>query len=758
MARKRRPLSSKKITVQKVKVEVVKKKSLLKKLRITKKRILIAVVSLIAVFAVLFIILFWGIPLPDNLSQNQAVSTKLLDRNGKLIYEIYADERRTPVKLADLPDYVKKATISIEDKDFYKHGGFSVTGMLRAAYKTLTGQRLEGGSTLTQQLIKNSLLTPDRTVTRKIRELVLSVIVETRYSKDQILEMYLNQIPYGSTAYGIESASQLYFGKSSHDLDLAESALLAGILSSPTKYSPFGANPEFSKERQAIVLKSMVDNGYISQEDSEKAKEETLNFVKPKGLQAPHFALWIKDQLASMYGDAVVEKGGLRVTTTLDLDLQNFAQTEVATEVAKLKKQKVGNGAVVVTYPSTGEILALVGSKDYYAEDEDGKVNIVFASRQPGSSIKPLNYALALRDHKITASTPLADIPTCFKVSGQEPYCPVNYDGQFHGAIQARFALGNSFNVPAVRVLAINGLENFVNFARDMGLTTFQDPSRYGLSLTLGGGEVHPIDMATAYGVFANGGIRQPLISILKVSDWKGNVLYEKKPSPLTGPRILESDVTFLISHILQDNNARAQEFGTSSFLNVSGHPEVSVKTGTTNDRRDNWTNGYTPQAVVIVWVGNNDNSSMSGAVSGISGASPIFNKVMKNVLDKAAKGAYSQTDKAPAWMKQPDNVVGSMICANTGFIPNDASNGCPQRFEYYLADTVPTNGALRMDLPFDRITNTFNPSDIKPENTQMENHLVVIDPLGTAICLDCAFPMGQVTINYPLSEIKNRQ
>ncbi len=721
--------------------------------KFTKRRTIFVVILIIIASVALGFWVLWGIPLPDNLSQNQAVSTKLLDRNGKLIYEIYADQRRTPVKLADVPVYLKESTISIEDKDFYNHGGFSVTGIARAAYKTVFQRQLEGGSTLTQQLVKSALLTPERTVRRKLREFFLSVLVEARYSKDQILELYLNQIPYGSTAYGIESASQLYFGKSSHNLDLAESALLSGLTASPTKYSPFGANPELAKERQKTVLRRMVEDKYITQDESDNAYNEKLNFAKPNVLVAPHFSLWIKDQLATMYGDTVVEQGGLRVTTTLDLDLQASAEAAVAREVGKLTKQHVGNGAAIVTYPKTGEILAMVGSKDYFATDEDGKVNIIFANRQPGSSIKPLNYVLALRDKKITLSTPLADIPTCFGVTGQAPYCPVNYDGTFHGATQTRFALGNSFNIPAVRILALNGLENFVSFARDMGLTTLQDPKNYGLSLTLGGGEVRPFDMAQAYGVFATEGIRQPLYGIKKVEDWKGKVLYENNVDPLSGPRILEPNVTFLISHALQDNNARTEAFGPTSYLNVSGHPEVSVKTGTTNDRRDNWTIGFTPYAVVAVWVGNNDNSAMSGAVSGVSGASPIWNSVMKNVLDKAGKGFYSTDDKGPAWPKQPDDIVGSMVCANTGYLPNDASNGCPQRYEYYLANTVPSDGATRTDLSFDRSTNLYAPTSdgIAPENLQTENHLVITDPLGTKVCLDCAFPMAQTNISYPV-------
>jgi len=470
--------------------------------------------------------LFWGIPLPTKIASQQVpVSTKLFDRNGKLIYEIYTDKRSTPISLDELPNYVIESTIAIEDKDFYKHYGISFTGVVRATYNTLLKRKLQGGSTLTQQLVKNTLLTPERTVRRKIREFVLTLVVEGIYTKDQILELYLNQIPYGSTAYGIGAASELYFGKEAKDLTLAEAALLAGLPQAPTRYSPFGTDPGRALERQATVLRRMVEDGNLSQEEADEAKEEEIIFAEISAPTAAHFALWVKEQLAEKYTDAVVEQGGLRVTTTLDLDLQEFAQVAVATEVARLKKYNVGNGAALVTRPSSGEILAMVGSKDYFAQDEDGKVNIIFSKRQPGSSIKPLNYALAIRDKRLTLSTPLADVPTCFSVFGQPQFCPRNYDGAFHGAQQARFALGNSYNIPAVRVLALNGVENFVEFAKTMGITTWEDPANYGLSLTLGGGEVMPFDMAQAFGVFANEGVKVPLISILKVTDWKGKVL-----------------------------------------------------------------------------------------------------------------------------------------------------------------------------------------------------------------------------------------
>ncbi len=723
-----------------------KVKTIIKKIfrekRSRKKFIFISVIFLV------FLWLLWGIPLPTRLSSEQyPVSTKLFDRNGKLIYEIYAEKKRTPIKLEEISDHVKQSTIAIEDKDFYKHYGFSPVGIVRALYNIVFKRKLQGGSTLTQQLVKNGLLSPERTIRRKVREFGLSMIVEAIYSKDQILEMYLNQIPYGSTAYGIEAAAELYFSKSAKDLSLAEAALLAGLPAAPSRYSPFGAHPELAKGRQETVLRRMVEDGYITAEEADRAKEEELTFAEQEVLKAPHFALWVKEQLAEKYGEAVVEQGGLRVATTLDLELQEFAEATVATEVGKLKRYDVGNGAVLVTKPKTGEILAMVGSKDYFAEDEDGKVNIIFANRQPGSSIKPLNYALALKDEKITPATPLADVPTCFSVFGQPSYCPSNYDETFHGAIQARFALGSSFNIPAVRVLALNGVENFVEFAKEMGITTFTDPSNYGLSLTLGGGEVRPYDMAVAFGVFANQGIKQPLISILKVEDWRGKVLEEVKIDELEGDKVLSTDVTFLISHILYDNNARVLTFGESSYLNVRGHPEVSVKTGTTNDRRDNWTIGYTSEILAVSWVGNNDNSPMGWAVSGVSGASPIWNKIIREALNKAEEEGHS-------WPLQPDGVTGANICAVTGNLPTgpEEDPGCPTRFEYFLKGNIDSQLETgSKDVFIDKTTGTLAPEDFPPELIETQNHPFVLDPLGTLVCLDCPIASHSATIKYPL-------
>ena len=695
--------------------------------------------------------LFWGIPLPTKLaSPDIPVSTKLFDRNGNLIYEIYAETRRSPIELEGLPDYIKNATIAIEDKDFYKHSGFSFTGIARAAWKIATRGKLEGGSTLTQQLVKNALLTPERTIRRKAREFFLTMVVEGIYSKNQILEMYLNQIPYGSTAYGIESASELYFNKAARDLTLAEATLIAGLPQSPTRYSPFGARPELAKERQKEVLNQMVANGFLSQEEADKTFAEELKYAQIKAPTAPHFALWVKEQLVEKYGEKKVEQGGLRVTTTLDLDLQKFAQEAVATEVGKLKKQKVGNGAAIITHPSTGEILAMVGSKDYFAEDEDGKVNVILSKRQPGSSIKPINYALGIKNKVITLASTFADTPTCFSVAGQSLYCPKNYDGTYHGLVQTRFALGNSYNIPAVKILALNGVKGFVDFAKSLGLTTLEDPDRYGLSLTLGGGEVRPFDMATAFGVFANDGVRQDLIAITKIEDWKGKVLEEIKISDvkLSGEKVLDVGTSFLISHILHDNNARQQAFGPTSFLNVKGHTEVSVKTGTTNDRRDNWTIGYTKQIVAVVWVGNNDNSEMSGAVSGVSGASPIWNKIIKYALDKSEKGQYDKEDDGHSWPLQPEEVIGASICADTG----DIREGCQTRFEYFLAGTVPTTSSVtNQDVLIFRDTGQVAAKDAIPEQVEPQNKPVFTDPVGGIYCMTCPIASSSATIRYPL-------
>lgn len=687
-----------------------------------------------------YLLILKDLPSPKKLSSPESfpVSTKIFDREGRLLYDIFVEKNRNPVKLSELPQYVKQATIASEDKDFYKHGGFALRGILRAFYNTIFHGKLQGGSTITQQLAKNALLSQERTLRRKIKEAILTAAIEIIYTKDQILEMYLNQIPYGGTAYGIGSASQLYFNKKPQDLTLAEAALLAGLPASPTRYSPFGAQPELAKKRQEYVLDEMVKNNFISANEAQKAKEEKLQFAQHSyGIKAPHFVMYVKDQLVEKYGIQKVEKGGLRVYTTLDLDLQEFAQQAVASEVAKLTKEKVSNGAALVTNPKTGEILAMVGSKDYFAKDIDGNYNVTTSLRQPGSSIKPLNYALAFEKRILTPASVLLDIPTCFSSPGQKLYCPDNYDHQFHGPVQVRFALGNSYNIPAVKTLALNGLEDFIATASAFGITTFKDPKNYGLSLTLGGGEVKMIDMAVAFGVFANAGQKQPLHAIQKITDYTGAVLEEySSPEP---QKVISEGTAYLISHILLDNNARQPMFGPSSYLVVKNHPEVSVKTGTTNDKKDNWTIGYTPSFLVAVWVGNNNNTSMSAVASGITGASPIWNRIMRYVLEKqdSLKGKIFQE-----WPTKPDSVVGASICSLSGLAPGNS--GCPTRYEYFLEGTVPSEEEnLKKQILINKDTQEpIQPGQtIPPEKQEIQEHSCLVDLTNSVLCLDSPFP-----------------
>jgi membrane peptidoglycan carboxypeptidase len=499
---------------------------------LTGKKILLMCGFLALAFSFYYFILR-DLPLPTKLSSSSnPQSTLIYDRNGKLLYNIYDKKNQSFISLTSIPKYMQEATIAIEDRSFYQHGAVDFRGIARAFLSIVLHQQIQGGSTLTQQLVKNSLLTQEQTILRKIKEVILAFATEVVYSKSQILEMYLNQTPYGGTSYGVEAATEAYFGKHAKDLDLAESALLAGLPQAPTQFSPFGAHPEEGKDRQIEVLRAMLDQGYITKDQEQKAEKEDLKYKKfANDIQAPHFVLYIKDLLIAKYGQNLVEEGGLKVTTSLDLDIQNFAQTTVATEVDKLPTYyHVTNGASLVTDPANGEILAMVGSKDYFDNAIAGNVNITTALRQPGSSIKPLNYAVGLLNG-YNAATTFIDQPICFPNQGGQNYCPLNYDGKWHGLVQMRYALGNSFNIPAVKMLELNGVNAMVATASAMGITTFTDPQKYGLSLTLGGAEVKMVDMATAFGVFANSGYRINLHPILKVTDKTGKILEEYKPA-----------------------------------------------------------------------------------------------------------------------------------------------------------------------------------------------------------------------------------
>jgi len=634
------------------------------------------------------------VPSPDDLSNRSiAQATKIYDRNGELLYDIYSGQNRTPIELDSVPEYVKEATIAIEDKDFYTHGGFSVSGITRSVYELLVHRQLQGGSTLTQQLVKNALLSGERTLPRKIKEVILAIQVERYYSKDEILEMYLNEIPYGGTAYGIEAASNLYFGKHTNELTLAEASLLAGLPQRPSVYSPYGTRPELAKERQKAVLRRMVEDDYISQEEVDAAEQENLSYRTAQnevGFKAPHFVLYVKEKLIEQFGDKLVEQGGLRVTTTLDYKMEEQAEKIVKDEVTKIKSSQVGNGAALVLDPKSGQILAMVGSKDYFGESEpagciDGKscvfepnVNVAIRERQPGSATKPINYAKGLEEG-YTANFTIVDVKTEFPGGDRPSYIPVNYDGRFHGPTQVRYALGNSYNIPAVKMLALVGVKDVLDLGYRMGITTWEPSDEnvdsVGLSLTLGGREVRLLDLTSAFGVFANKGNQLDPISILKVTDSKGKTLFEYKESE--GRRVLDEGIAFIISDILADNGARTAAFGSNSILNVSGKT-VAVKTGTTDEKRDNWTIGYTPSRVVGVWVGNNDNSPLDPKIaSGVTGASPIWNKIMVLALKDIPNEPF----------EKPGNVNQIEV---DGLMSGNPHPGSPTRREYFISGTEP--------------------------------------------------------------------
>jgi len=598
----------------------------------------IGVLTTIVLVFLPYVVYGWlrSLPNPSMLSRRDlAVSSKIFDRHGTLLYEIYAEQNRSPMPLSEIPKRLKQATIAIEDREFYQHNGFSIKGIVRALKEIVFHGAIQGGSTITQQLIKSALLSPEVSIYRKIKEIILAFWAERIYSKDQILEMYLNQVPYGGTAWGVESASETYFGKKLVDLSLGEITLLAGLPAAPTEYSPFGAHPEKAFNRQMEVLRRMVEDGYITKEEAEAAYTETISFAPPNiSIRAPHFVMYIKELLEKKYGTRLVEQGGLRIVTSLDVQLQDSVQSIVSSHIQSLKYLNVGNGAAVVTNPKTGEILAMVGSHDYFDSEHDGNVNVTTSLRQPGSSIKVVTYALAL-EQGFTAASLLDDSPVVYSIPNNPPYAPVNYDGKFHGITPLRYALANSYNVPAVKLAAKLGVRDIVEKGKAMGIDSWTDPSKYGLSITLGGADVTMLDMTEVFGTLANGGVRQDTQPILEVTDYTGKV-YERH-TPSKGVQAVKPEVAWIMGNILSDNVARSNAFGLQSELVIPGKT-VSVKTGTSNDKRDNWTIGYTPSYLAAVWVGNNDNSPMNPYLSsGVTGAAPIWHDIMTELLKDTA-------------------------------------------------------------------------------------------------------------------------
>jgi 1A family penicillin-binding protein len=639
----------------------------------------------VARFALTFIILVglavvgvvrWlvvDLPSPDRLYERaSAPSTRIYDRHGRLLYEILDPHggAHTPIGLADIPPACVKATIATEDASFYSNPGVDVWAIIRALWINLRGgEVLSGGSTITQQLARNLLLSPEErsevSLERKAREAILAWRLARTYSKDQILTLYLNETYYGNLAYGIEAAARTYFAKSAADLDLAECALLAGLPQSPARYNPL-EDPAAATARQGVVLGLMVKQGYVSQVEADLAAGEKLGLAAvPFPIEAPHFVMYVRGQLEKQFGLEAIYTQGLQVYTTLDLDAQNAAQRSVDYRLEQLADTRTGepprnvrNAAVVVMDPQTGEVLAMVGSPNYFDPRIDGAVNATAATRQPGSSIKPITYAAAFDPaypNPLTAATMVVDVRTAFVTREGEPYVPQNYDRLWHGPVLLRHALASSYNLAAVKVLDYVGIQRMTGLARSLGITTFDDVDRFGLAITLGGGEVRLLELTAAYSAFANGGHRLEPVTITRVEDSAGRVLKTWRAAP--GPQVMDPRVAYLMTDILSDNIARASAFGEASALHLTR--PAAAKTGTTTDWRDNWTVGYTPDLAVGVWAGNADNEPMRH-VTGVMGAAPIWHDVMEALL----KG------RPVRQFVEPPGMVRVEVCADSGLRP----------------------------------------------------------------------------------------
>lgn len=610
-------------------------------------------ILVIAIAAVIVFFLFTGglfayysrdLPDPNKINSSLAQSSMIYDRDGKLLYEVHGDQRRTLIGFDEMPDTIKWATVAIEDVDFYKHHGIDFRGIARAAFSNIFKHRgTQGGSTITQQFVKNALLTPERTYGRKIKEVILAIEIEQKYSKDEILKMYLNEIPYGANAYGVQAAAETYFGKDAKDLKLEECALLAAITKAPTYYSPYGSHTDEMKDRQEIVLDYMAEQDYIDQKTADKAKKKKLTFAKyHENIKAPHFVMYVKEVLAQEYGERMVEEGGLKVTTTLNWNKQKIAETAVEEGVARNRgRYNAGNASLVSIDPKTGQILAMVGSYDYFDLENDGNVNVALRDRQPGSSFKPYAYATAFKKG-FTPETNLFDLRTDFGGG----YTPQNYDSSYRGPVQMKNALAMSLNIPAVKTLYLAGVDKTINTARSMGIGTLGDPDHYGLALVLGGGEVKLLEHTAAFSAFATNGKKHEKTAILKVEDNEGKVLEEYKDEK--GEQVLDENVAKTINEILSTDSLRAPVFGSGSGLTLGDRP-VAAKTGTTNEFRDAWTMGYTPNLACGVWVGNNDNAAMTSGAAGFVAATPIWNQYMREAVKDLPKDSFNRPQEMTA-------------------------------------------------------------------------------------------------------------
>jgi 1A family penicillin-binding protein len=636
--------------------------------------------------------LFRDLPDSVNLSKFFNIpSVKITDRQGRLLYEVLEENsgRHSIVPINEIPKDLQNATIATEDSSFYTNPGVDLKGIFRAVWINLRGgETLAGGSTITQQVARNLLLSSEerseRTVWRKLRESFLAWRLARYYTKEQILEIYLNQIYYGGLAYGVDAASQTFFGKPVGELDLAECALLAGLPQAPALYNPF-TDPDASKKRQEVVLELMEKQGYISIDEQDLAKREPLIFAEtPYPIEAPHFVMSVRAQMDDLVTrQEIYDSGGLIIRTTLDLDRQHLAERAISRQMTALHESdgslghNVNSAALVALDPNSGEVLAMVGSPDYFNASIGGAINMAISPRQPGSALKPILYAAAMdpnQPHPWTAGTSILDVRTSFTTHDGQSYTPANYDSLEHGPVRVREALASSLNIPAVITLDHIGLDSLFNLASSMGITTLEDPNTYDLSIALGGGEVSLIDLSDAYAVFANGGYRVEPFTILSIEDQKGNVIYSAQPHPKQ--RVLDERVAWLISDILSDNDARVLGFGPNSLLRLDR--PAAVKTGTTSNFHDNWTVGYTPDLVVGVWVGNTDYEPMRD-VTGLTGAAPIWHEFMRSAMAGMPQKEFIR----------PSGLVHVEICSLSGLLPTDA---CPfRRWEWFISGTQPT-------------------------------------------------------------------
>ncbi|MFN8532599.1 MAG: transglycosylase domain-containing protein [Dehalococcoidia bacterium] len=685
------------------------------------------------------------LPDPGNLTRRDFFqSTKIYDRHGELLYELIEKDggRRTVIGLNDLSSSVINATLATEDPTFYNayyNIGFDVRGIARAAWQEYTGEKSSGGSTITQQLARAVLLSPDeaaeRSYARKLKEIALAVQITQKYDKDRILEMYFNEIYYGNLSYGISAAAEGYFDKKPKDLTLAESALLAGLPQAPSLYNPI-VNPAGAKGRQGDVLRLMVAHGFISQAEADVAWVQPLTYKQPKyDIKAPHFVMYVRDLLEERFGGPRLYRGGYQVYTSLDLRLQEVGERVVKQHIDQAKRYQATNASLVATDPRTGQILAMVGSYDYYDQSIDGQVNVALMERQPGSSIKPVTYSAAFMKGW-TPGTTVIDSPLSIK-DGDKYWTPMNYDNRFHGSMSVRDALGNSWNIPAVKALQFVGVREMIELARKMGITSFRDVSRYGLAITLGGGDVRLIDHIQVYSVFGTLGEKVPLTPFIKILDENGNVVYDAATDPNRAPeRVLTEEIAYMMADVLNDPQARRTTFGTGAPLRLSR--PAGVKTGTTDDHRDGWTMGFTPYLAAGVWVGNSNNKPMAG-LNGSRTPAPLWHDFMEEAFGYFPRDEFDRVWYQPAvgektlvgklWFDKPARVVDPKTCVKEGM-----PAGCARQKDLYIEGFEPPAPRFRAEklLVLKSDNNLRANEGCKPEDVEEKEFYTPLPNAGT--------------------------